>query len=831
MKTGYPLFPVAVITILIYLVSWLFSRWGMITKKLHRKLWNTLLLITFLVAGLFGLASVIKVNYKLNLPYYDQILKWHVILGIAMVIISFFHLSWHWKYYFSRPGKHLKPADFHAGLKDCEPALTKRMPYLLLLLGLVAMINQVVYIREFMSVLAGNELVVGVVLSCWMLLTGWGAYSGRHRDVSGFNLQQGVKMLVTLAFLPVVLVGALYWLKSLLFPPGTLIGLPASVAGIILLLFPVCFLSGYLFTTMSAFLSLAVEKNLTGKAYAFESLGSLAGGLIFSLILGRFFNSFQIFGLTTGLACLTGIRIMGPGKVKEQVSLGVAGILIPLLIFIFNPDTLVKKMLYPNQEIVLDQSTRYGNLVVTRQAGQLNFYENNSLQFYTENMALTEEAVHFAMVQHDHPRQVLLISGGISGMIREIRKYQVQKITYLEINPEIFRYWNSLAGYDEDPGLVEFVKEDIRTFLRKNKTVYDVILINLPPPSTLGFNRFYTSGFFRTIRKHCTKSSVICTSLPSTANYAGKEALEVNASLWKTLGRQFQHLLLLTGEKNYFLASGSALSSRVAALIGQKGIETSYVNPYYLDDALLARRGRDLTARFDPGAKINRDFYPYMFIQQISDWLSLFGISYYLLIFIPLAFFLVGFFRQNAVSAGLYTGGFTSASLEITLLLGYQIFFGSIYLATAFFFTVFMGGLVLGSFRNNKQDRISSAVYYARLQFFLALYALLLPLGMLLADRISGWGLPAHLLFFILVFVPAFITGHEFNVASRMREESYSEISGRNYSTDLAGSALGSFLASIAMMPVLGLTLSCVLVALLNVFSGIWAWSGKGKVG
>ncbi len=105
-------------------------------------------------------------------------------------------------------------------------------------------------------------------------------------------------------------------------------------------------------------------------------------------------------------------------------------------------------MLFPNQELVANKSTRYGNLVVTRQAGQLNVYENNDLLFYTENTMVNEEAVHFAMIQHRNPKQVLLISGGIAGMIKEIQKYNVDKITYLEINPEIFR---SLKNYAEIP--------------------------------------------------------------------------------------------------------------------------------------------------------------------------------------------------------------------------------------------------------------------------------------------------------------------------------------------------------------------------------------------
>lgn len=820
MNTAYPLFPVAVLMFMAYLITRVFAEWEIITLKTHRKFWNVLLLLVFLISGLSGLLSVIKINYKLEIPLYDQILKWHVIFGTGMVIISFFHLSWHLKYYFT-PSKRKTVVNDTEYYRGHFSRGQTGSPYFLFLLGIVAMINQVVLIREFISVLAGNELIVGVVMAVWMLLTGWGARHARKRIHAGFNPDKGLAMLVVVTFMPAVVVTLLYWLKNMLFPPGTLIGPGTSVAGTFLLLFPVTFLSGYLFTAFSTCLSLSTNKNLTGKAYSFESMGSLAGGLIFSLVLGRFMNSFQIVGLTTGIVCAAGVWMNGMGR-RSFIFL-IPVILVLVFIFGFNPDIRIKKLFYPNQEIILDQSTSYGNLVVTRQAGQVNFYENNSLQFYTDNLTLSEEAVHFAMLQHAHPKEVLLISGGISGMIGEIRKYDVRKITYLETNPEIFGHWKHLSGYTKQQGPVEFVKEDIRVFLWKTKNSYDVILINLPPPSTLGFNRFYTEEFFQHVKRHCNEQSVVCISLPSTVNYAEENAAEVNASLWKTLGVHYRHLMLLPGEKNYFLASDHRLSAEISRLVDEKGLKNEYVNRYYLDEELLARRGRELVAGFETDTPVNRDFYPFMFIRQTGHWLNLFGTSYYLPVVMPVILFLLWFFRLNPVTTGLYSGGFTSASLEVTLLLAYQIFFGSIYLATAFFFSVFMGGLALGSFFDNRRWTGHPGKYYAALQFLLALFSFLLPVFILFTERIAGLDFSARFLFFMLTFVLAFIVGHEFNIASRLKPLSYSEISGTNYSTDLAGSAFGCFLAPLVLLPVLGLIYSCVFVAGLNIFSGLLA--------
>ncbi len=537
MNTAYPLIPVSLIILSAYFITWLFSKWELFPKNLHRKFWNILLLVTFLAAGLPGIFSVIKINYKLQIPNYENYLKWHVAFGIGMVFISFFHLSWHLKYYFSRRIKAAKSNQ----PTIIQPAGFLKFHWFLFLLGIVAIINQVIFIREFMSVLGGNELVLGIVMAGWMLLTGWGAWSAKKFVPAKFTLNRGILMLAFLALFPAILIGLLYELKSLLFPPGTITGLGITAIGVLLLLFPVCYLSGYLFTTFSTLFSEVKNKNLIGKSYAWESLGSLAGGIVFSIVLGRFFNSIQVIGLTTGIVLLTGGWLIFKKSQKPVYIL--IGLVVPVFIFLSKPDRLIKKRMYPSQQIVLNQSTRYGNLIVTRQADQLNFYENNELQFYTENMMNNEEAVHFAMVQHKNPHRILLISGGISGMIQEIRKYGDPEITYLETNPEVFGYWEKITGTKDTFQNLQIVKSDIRIFLQRTSEIYDVILFNLPAPSTLGYNRFYTKEFFKIVKKHCNPQSVVCTSLPSTANYAESNALDVNSSLWKTLGIWFKNEL------------------------------------------------------------------------------------------------------------------------------------------------------------------------------------------------------------------------------------------------------------------------------------------------
>jgi len=98
-KTTYHLLSISLILILLYFITHILSKKKIISVVNHRKIWNILLLITFLISGILGILLVIKINFDIAIPLPFNILFWHVEVGIAMTIISIFHILWHWVYF------------------------------------------------------------------------------------------------------------------------------------------------------------------------------------------------------------------------------------------------------------------------------------------------------------------------------------------------------------------------------------------------------------------------------------------------------------------------------------------------------------------------------------------------------------------------------------------------------------------------------------------------------------------------------------------------------------------------------------------------------------
>lgn len=98
-RLNYYFIPILIVLASCYAMTYGLARKKKITINQHHKVWNVILLVTFLVSGIFGLILAITISSSIRLSFYATLLFWHVEFGIAMAIISFFHIGWHWNYY------------------------------------------------------------------------------------------------------------------------------------------------------------------------------------------------------------------------------------------------------------------------------------------------------------------------------------------------------------------------------------------------------------------------------------------------------------------------------------------------------------------------------------------------------------------------------------------------------------------------------------------------------------------------------------------------------------------------------------------------------------
>jgi spermidine synthase len=184
-----------------------------------------------------------------------------------------------------------------------------------------------------------------------------------------------------------------------------------------------------------------------------------------------------------------------------------------------------------------------------------------------------------------------------------------------------------------------------------------------------------------------------------------------------------------------------------------------------------------------------------------------------------LVLILIVIFSLNRISLGLFTGGFTASSLQLLILVSFQVIYGYIFLATGIIIALFMLGLALGAFSFNRLVPAPSEKKFIHIQVTLALFSMGLPF-ILLAMNIPGMPvIMVQMVFVILTLILSFFTGLEFSLASAIGSKDISLKLSSNYSADLFGSAIGAFLTTLFLLPVLGLVYSCLIMVVLNLFS------------
>ncbi len=691
-------------------------------------------------------------------------------------------------------------------------------------LGISHIITQLTLLRELLAIFSGNELTIGIILANWMLLTGVGAYLGRIFRSERLQLNTLLIFQTAAAVLPIASVFLIRVMRDRIFIRGELLGLTSIFFATFVLLLPYCILTGILLTlACSLFTFRNKEKNI-GTVYFLDNIGDILGGSMFSFIFIYFFDSFRILYFPAAFN-LVSAHLLGSLSGRRVFSATVILITAALFVFvsIYDLDSYTIQRLYEGQEVVLHKDTRYGKLVVTKLEEQYNFFENGFLLFSTDDIIRVEETVHYAMAQTEDPKRVLLVSGGITGTAMEILKYGVERVDYVELDPEVVRIGRKYTkNLDDDR--IHIISLDGRLFVERSKNKYDAVILDLPDPGTVQTNRMYTVEFFEAVRSILKENGVVSTSIVSSENFPqSRDLAPLSKALYSTLKRIFKEVIIIPGDVSYFIASDRPLTYDVVERIEEKGVPTEYVNKYYAGAKLTRERIEAANAAARGGTMVNRDFRPLICYYTLRYWLSQFGTPIRIFIIAAGAALLVYVVRLRAVSFAVFTTGFAAAGVEIVIIIGFQVLYGYVYHKIGVIITMFMVGLAIGSFSMNRCLERRTLGTMVKIQFAVAALAVVAPFVLIGLSRLSGAVFDftgANLVVPLITIAAAFLVGFEFPLAAKLLKKGIPQTAGTLYCADLVGASVGAITVSAVLIPLIGLVYTCLLIGGLNAFSG-----------
>jgi len=689
--------------------------------------------------------------------------------------------------------------------------------------------TQLALMREMLGTFSGNEMVFGIILGNWLLLTGIGTWLGKTSGRLANPRRLLPAGLALSAVLPLAQVIALRAFHNTVFIRGEAVGITGTVAGSFVLLLPYCLVSGYLLTLACSILSPGEGPAAMGKVYIADSLGSIIGGAVFSFVLIRHFDHFGIlcFPALLNLA-LAGVAAALFGNRLLLAVVAAMGAGLVALVLCCNGDAISTALEYPGQKIVFRANSPYGRLLVTDTAGQITFIENGLPLFSTNNTEQVEESVHYAMAQRPDARNVLLVSGGVAGAANEILKYGTSRLTYVELDPLIITAGREVLPENLADPRLHVVNTDGRLFIKLTDERFDVVIIDVPEPSTSQINRFYTAEFFGEVKRVLKPGGVVSFSPGCYENYVSPQLARLLSSAGRTVKSAFRNLLVIPGGRVYFLASDGELFADIAVRIERKGIPSRLVERHYLDAMLAPDRMADMSRALAQPAALNRDFSPVLYYYHLMHWISQFSVQFGLLEGALVAALGVYFLRLRPVPLVIFMSGFAASALEVVLLFGFQILYGSVYRQLGVIVTIFMAGLAAGAWvavraadRQSPAQRPGGRAGLAGLAFAVAAFAAALPFVLAgLGAAGSGSLLGVQTTVAGLTWLLAVLTGMQFPTACRIRFENGAATASSLYTADFVGASLGALLSSTFLIPLVGVTGVCLLTAGLNVLGG-----------
>jgi len=751
------------------------------------------------------------------------------------------------------------------------------------LMGFCSSLCQVVLIRELIVVFSGNELSIGIILSSWLMWGAGGSFVASRISRSHMNLLSGMvslQLLLGLSFFASLYVARCA--KALVgLPVGQVVPLTTMVWLSAVLLMPTSTLGGMLFACGSKIWNfISRTSRMHALPYSLESIGAAAGGLL-SLVAIQDLHSFHISQAIGVLCAISSLMIIVAQardlayqrSLTHRVALWKAltrtklqrlnvAMLLALIVTSGFADLMQTKsatVQWSGCDLRLYQNSIFGNIAVTRNEEQFTLHVDGVPVYSlpTPDIATVEEVVHLPLLFHASPNRVLLLGGGIGGALTEVLKHNVTRVDYAELDPLLVRVAErflepSVLGHLDPRVKVDYA--DGRFFVVHATSKYDVVLIDLPSPSTILLNRMYTKEFFASVKRLIDKEGLLSVPLIGSSSYLSQELAFLNACILTTLKSVFRYVRPIPGDMNLFLASDSLNLDEIHSEIlidrlQNRRLETAFLSESHIEYKLDPKHSQWFLKSVSQATntRINTDllpsavfYYLWMWNSQLSEsgariFASVKDLSP-LAFLLPTLILLLALFavsrRRSNRQVGFWwmvlSTGFFGMMSSIVLATVFQSIFGYVYHVVGLLSATFMFGLFLGSLiqmRIKRSPRTSNGLVL--MDVAVLGISILLPGAIAL---IYSSGLPTPSLgnglgIFFLSLLSGVIVGAQFSAANGFIEGGTPGSSFRQglpllYSCDLAGAWMGALAVSL-LLPVLGVLDLWSLVVALKATSAI----------
>ena len=735
-------------------------------------------------------------------------------------------------------------------------------------MGFFGLLAQTLLFRTFLIVFGGNELSIGLFFFSWLIWVCIGAWIAKRRIIS--KLSKFFYLFIIL-YLPLYVIQLyLFFNAQTLLGRGSFeqISFNLLIPFVLLCNAPISFLTGLLFVLGTDWVKKSSVPVI--KIYICESLGSFFGALIVTLLLFTGCIEESIFLIAAFVILLSTFPhiFIQSGLVNRLCRIAIPILLLIILSMLFTGYS--EKWNNYNNRIEWQnflQQGRYKGSFSTPQAKYLyGTYKDdfivsawNSTYEALPNTESSSKIVGEYLSQNPKAERIMVIGPGSYSICRSFSKLsQIKKIVWLDTDPDYPKNLLKIipAEYRTNILKIKTSKYDVKKYIEINNSKFDLIVLNLPNPSTLLLNRYFTFEFFEQIKKVTAPSGIVGVNFPAGANYMGTELSFMGSSLLYTLRQVYDYIILKPGGESCFFAarnkdivsnSGVTLQKRLNSIKDIRKVfypqniksifETSRIT-------FQMKKYENIINKYPPQILLNTDKNPKSFLYtllftikklgnvgfSLSDlnrtllivfpWIILIAFMYFVLRIFYYYYYGVKKSRRKKINIdlskteqyfGVFVAAITGLSINLILIFLFQIYFGSIFLYFGIITALFMLGLFISGLTVEKLIRFFPKNRY-NLTFISVIYIIYI---LLIYFNPPG----ASQAYFATLFLCAgLFSGPYFAIAAlSLKKQNVTNIqSGSKLEIiDNLGGAIGSILCSIILLPIIGINKTLIIMLIL----------------
>jgi spermidine synthase len=702
------------------------------------------------------------------------------------------------------------------------------------LLGLYATGGQVLILRELVSSLNGDELLIGTGLLGWLLWVALGAYLG-GRTLASSNLS--VMFPVGALLLPISIILTRMAPMVATGTVGEIVPLSYAAVISVVAMFPVAIVSGWMFPAICRRGTDARESIIL--VYLLEGIGAFVVGWAVVLLVGSVLS-------TLGMSIALAITIIGASLVIARVRPLPGQVVMGLVIAVVavmaakatdGLDSYFDSIKYRSYVVEKSFDTHYGHQTIISRDSTFALLTDNIVEAVYPDREAAENLLVPPLIYSPSASRLLIVGRAEFAVAQLMGSLPVSSVTAVDprrlLTPEIENMVGNLPA-------MRRIEQDVMSAVSSGEigTGYDVITVVPGEFSSYLNSRLITPEFMSALKDKLADGGLVFVPTNyDTDRYVTADEAELLSIVHGVLSEVFTHVHLWPGTSTLFFASDRALfdisQDSLLGRLASVAPTAQYVSEYYLADRLDPLRSDRLRAAVDRGErKLNTIHKPVLPHYQAWYRAKATGFDRAILPVIikhPLWFMIVpllvlvflGVSVKGDQSRGrfglflFFTAGAASLSLELLAFYTYQAMAGSLFSEMAALIGAFMLGLATGTYYTHRMN--SRNAEYAALAMLILVTAMFLLSFQTVHPRLL---LTYYVLF---LFAAAVATGSLFVAATHRYYAGEGESNrGLGYAWELIGSSAAALMTTTILLPIIGLTwlLVAVMILLLAAFAG-----------